>query len=459
MLSKVLRLIRDRWPRYLEEVREFLRMPSISATGEGIEETASYLEEWLRERLGAKATLLRYGGHPIVYGHLNENSPYTLILYSMYDVQPVDPIDQWTSHPFNAEIVEGRIVARGAVNTKAPLMSMLLGVEALRDSVGIPVNLVFVLEGEEELGSPSMPKLIEDRRRELSAADGAAFIIATEHERGKPLVELGCKGIIFLELECRTSTYDVHSSLVQAHYNPVEILANVISSLKGVDGGVKVEWLYEDVVTPTREDLEYLEDLMEAFPLDKLRELYGVRELRGRGRDLYIEVFFKPSINVDGIVGGHYGPGTKTITPSHARAKLDIRLVPNMDPSRTLERFMEHLSKLGLRETVKVKVHDMYDWSRTSPRSPIALAAVRAYEDLGMHSYVIPTVTGSAPFYLFTKALGVPIVAAGPGYGGRAHAPNEFIEVDGVRRLIEYTAALLLELPPLLESRGSRGLS
>ncbi|RLE70281.1 MAG: hypothetical protein DRJ43_02400, partial [Thermoprotei archaeon] len=188
MLSKVLRLIRDRWPRYLEEVREFLRMPSISATGEGIEETASYLEEWLRERLGAKATLLRYGGHPIVYGHLNENSPYTLILYSMYDVQPVDPIDQWTSHPFNAEIVEGRIVARGAVNTKAPLMSMLLGVEALRDSVGIPVNLVFVLEGEEELGSPSMPKLIEDRRRELSAADGAAFIIATEHERGKPLV-------------------------------------------------------------------------------------------------------------------------------------------------------------------------------------------------------------------------------------------------------------------------------
>ena len=138
-------MIEKRWESYLEDVRNFLRMPSISPTGEGIGETAQFLKEFLSERLGVKAELLDYGGHPIVYGYMDNGSDETLILYNMYDVLPVEPLEDWVTPPFAAEIVEDRIIARGAVNTKAPLMSMLLGVELMKESNGVPANLIFVM--------------------------------------------------------------------------------------------------------------------------------------------------------------------------------------------------------------------------------------------------------------------------------------------------------------------------
>ena len=421
-------------------------MPSISATGEGIEETAKFLRNFLVERFGIEAKLLRYGGHPIVYGYLDSDADRTLILYNMYDVQPVEPLDKWISPPFEAKIIEGKVIARGAVNTKAPLMSMLLGIEALMKATGkLPVNLCFILEGEEELGSPSMPKLIEDKKDELSKYDAAFFMLPTERPKGKPKVILGNKGIIYLEVKIKTSEYDVHSSLVQMHYNPIEILANFISTLKDKNGNILVDWIYEDVITPTEEDLKYLPELMEAVDIKELAEMHGIKKIRGSGRELYIEVFFRPSINVDGIIGGHTGPGTKTITPSSVSAKMDIRLVPNMNPEKTLEKFMKHIEVMGYKDWIEIEVHDMYDWSRTSAETHIAKAARKAYSDIGMKAYTMTTITGSAPSYLFTKKLGLPIVMAGPGYGGRAHAPNEFIEVEGIRKMIEYMPALLLD--------------
>lgn len=445
-LDKALNLINDRWGRYLEEVRSFLRMPSVSATGEGIRETAEFLRDWLRGRLGAEATLLSYGGHPIVYGRLRGSGGKTLILYNMYDVQPVEPLDKWVAPPFEARVMGDVIIARGAVNTKAPLMAMLLGIEAVKDALGeVPVNLVFAFEGEEELGSPSMPKFIEDKFSELKGADGSLFIIATEDVKGKPQVILGNRGIIYLELKIKTADYDVHSSLVQFHHNPIEIASNLVATLKDKDGNILAQWLYEDVATPFDYDLQYLSDLMESADVNELVRTHGIRELRGRDlRELYIETYFKPSINIDGIIGGHTGPGTKTITPAEVTLKMDIRLVPNQDPDKVVKRFMEHLERHGFSKWVEVSIHDKYPWSRTRPDSEPAKAAIEAYRALGMRPYVITTIAGSAPAYLFTQRLGVPFVSAGPGYGGRAHAPNEFIEVEGVRKLIMYTAAYLI---------------
>jgi len=445
LLNKVLKFIDEKWEEYFEEVLNFLRMPSISATGEGIEETAKFLRDFLIERFNAEVKLLRYGGHPIVYGYVDSRADKTLILYNMYDVQPVEPLEKWIAPPFKAKIIEGKVIARGAVNTKAPLMSMLLGLEALQRTTGkIPVNLYFILEGEEELGSPSMPKLIEDKREELSKSQATFFMLPTERPKGKPKVILGNKGIIYLEVKVKTSEYDVHSSLIQMHYNPIEILANFISTLKDKNGNILAEWLYEDIITPTEEDLKYLPELMEAVDINEIAQMHGIRKLRGAGKDLYIEVYFKPSINIDGILGGHTGPGTKTITPAEASAKIDIRLVPNMDPKKILEKFMKHIEETGFENWIEVKVHDMYDWSRTSPESHIAKAARKAYLDLNMKPYTITTITGSAPAYLFTKKLKVPVAMAGPGYGGRAHAPNEFIEVEGIKKMIEYMPALII---------------
>jgi len=444
MSSKASSLIEERWDGYLEEVRDFLRMPSISPTGEGIQETAQFLKQFLKDRLGVKAELLDYGHHPVVYGRMDNGSNKTLILYSMYDVLPVEPLDEWVAPPFAAEIVEDRIIARGAVNTKAPLMATLLGVEALRDSEGLPVNLIFIFEGEEEIGSPSIAKLVEDRKEELSRAQSGFFMMPTEGKKGMPQIILGKRGVIYLEVSIIASRYNAHSSYAMMHYNPVEIAAALISTLKDAKGNIVADWLFKDVATPLAEDIEYLSDLKEAFGLDELVQHYGIKRTRGPIEDLYEDVFFKPSVNVDGIIGGYTGEGAKTVTPRDVTFKMDFRLVPDMTKEATLRGFDEHLERHGFKDWVTYRLYHNYDWSRTSPDAPIAVAARKVFEELGMRPYVITSAAGSAPEYLFTKTLGMPIITAGPGYGGLIHAPNEFIEVEGVRGMIEF-------IPPLIK--------
>lgn len=444
MMKKALSLIENRWEKYLEEVRNFLRMPSISPTGEGIDETACFLRDFLNERLDSESVLLRYGGHPIVYSVMNNGSDKTLILYNMYDVLPVEPLDEWVSPPFEANIIEDKIIARGAVNTKAPLMSMLLGIEALKDAFDrLPINLCFVLEGEEEIGSSSMYKFVQEKKEELMRAQAGYFMYPSEGTKDKPQIILGKKGIIYLELNIKTSKYDAHGSYVQLHHNPIEIASNIISTLKDRNGDILVKWLFDDVVTPSKNDLKYLPELMAAFDLNEVIRTYGIKKIRGLIKDLYVEVFFKPSINIDGIVGGYVMEGAKTITPAEVKIKMDFRLVPNMTPEGTLHRFMEHLEENGFKEWVDIKLFHNYDWSRTSPEAHIVKAARQAFLDLGMNPYIVTTAAGSAPEYLFTKKLKLPIITAAPGYGGRIHAPNEFIEVAGIRKMMEYMIPLI----------------
>ncbi len=430
--------------RLVEEVRRLLMMPSVSATGEGVEEAASYLAEWVRERLGGKATLLRYGGHPIVYGRVGGSGGGKVVFYNMYDVQPPEPLEEWEAPPFEARVVGDRIIARGAYNTKAGLMSMLLGLEAYMSLYGEPpVDVYIVFEGEEELGSPSMPKFVEDKGGELRGARMVYFAFPSERVPGKPAIVLGNKGIVFVELRSRASRYDVHSSFSRGLYNPAAVLARVISHLIDPLEGPRIPWLEEKTVTPTEEDLRYLDDLMEAYPAEDLLELYGVERPRLRGRDWYIAVYFKPTVNVDGFQSGYTGPGTKTITPAEAVARLDFRLVPNIEPDDVIEGLKALIERLGLRDLVEVTVHDAYTWSKTSPGSPAAEAARRAYARMGVRPYTVPMIPGSAPSYLFTRKLGIPMVDTAPGHGGRAHAPNEYITVDSIPRMTAYTAILV----------------
>ncbi|HWQ17188.1 MAG TPA: M20/M25/M40 family metallo-hydrolase [Sulfolobales archaeon] len=438
----------------VEEVRRFLRMPSISGSGEGIEETASYLKEWLENRLGARASLLRYGGHPIVYGVLDVGAERTVIIYNMYDVQPVEPLELWEAPPFEARIVGDRIIARGAFNTKGALMSSLLGIEILARIDKLPVNLIFILDGEEELGSPSMPKLVEDKLSELKKADLAYFPFPSERIRGKPTIILGNRGIVFIELRCRVSKYDVHSSYSRGLYNPAAVLARIASHLIDPLEGPRIPWLEEKTVGPTEEDLKYLSDIEEATPLEELLELYGVQRPRLRGRDWYIAVHFKPTVNIDGFSSGYTGPGTKTITPGEAVMRLDFRLVPNIEPEDVIEGVRGLVKRLGLSDLVEIRVMDAYTWSKTDPRSPYVDIARKAYSDMGLKPYIIPIIPGSAPSYLFTRRIGIPMIATGPGHGGRAHAPNEYITIDTIPGIARYTAYLLLGVSMLGEKRS-----
>jgi acetylornithine deacetylase/succinyl-diaminopimelate desuccinylase-like protein len=443
-VEKIQSYVRENREQLVEEVRRLLRMPSISATGEGIEDVATYLAEWICERLGGSATLLRYGGHPIVYGRVRGSTRRMVVFYNMYDVQPVEPLEAWEAPPFEARIIGDRIVARGAYNTKGALMSMLLGVKAYIDLFGgLPLDIVFVLEGEEELGSPSMPRFVEDKGEELRGADMAYFAFPSERVPGKPTIVLGNKGIVFVELVSRVSKYDVHSSYSRGLYNPAAILARIVSHLIDPLEGPRIPWLEEKTVTPTEEDLKYLDHIMEAYPAEELLRSYGVERPRLRGRDWYIAVYFKPTVNVDGFESGYTGPGTKTITPAEARVRLDFRLVPDIEPEDVLEGLKKLIERLGLEELVEVHVHDKYTWSKTSPSSPAVKRAEKAYKLMGIKPYIIPIIPGSAPSYLFTRKLGIPMVDTAPGHGGRAHAPNEYITVESIPRMTAYTAILI----------------
>jgi len=446
LLIKLKNYVSNRKDYLVEEVRRLIRMPSISGTGEGIQETAEFLRDWIRERLGSEAVLLSYGGHPIVYGRVRSKGLSKVVIYNMYDVQPPDPLSEWDYPPFEATIAEGKIVGRGAYNTKAGLMCSLLGVEAVKEAAGdIPVEVVFVLEGEEEIGSLSMPKFIEDKGGELVGSDFVYFAYPSEDVPGKPTIELGNKGIVFVELRVRTSRYDAHSSLGSGLVNPVAVLARVALELLDPLAGPKLGWLESKAVTPTEEDLKYLGDIMEACPLNRVVEEYGVYRTLLTGRDWYIRVFFRPSVNIDGFASGYVGPGTKTITPAEAVMRLDFRLVPNIEPEDAISYLNEVLEKLKLKDLVEVRVHDSYTWSKTDPRHPAVRTAVETYSMMGLKPYLIPMMPGSAPSYLFTRVLKLPMISTGPGHGGRAHAPNEYITLDTVTNLTLYTALLIMK--------------
>ena len=443
-LSSFYSIIDTNKKKLIDEVRAFLRMPSISGTGEGIEETASFLKDFIIDELGGVAELRRYGGHPIVYGYLDSGSDKSVIYYNMYDVQPVEPLDKWKYPPFDATIDGDKIIARGAYNTKGALLSGLLGMKMyIREFGSLPMNVYFALEGEEELGSPSMPKFIEDVKEELSNASFQYFAIPSESIRGKPRIILGNKGIMFIEVRVKTSEYDVHSSLGRGIYNPAVILSKLVSSLIDPFKGPIIDWLEEDAVSPTDSDLKYLSDIMEAAPFEVAMDLYGINKSRLSGEDLYLNVYFKPNVNVDGFSSGYTGPGTKTIVPSSGVLRIDFRLVPNMEPEKVFKRFLEHIEALGLADFLEVELIDKYPWSKSDPEGRAANAAREAFRSLGLRPYTIPMLPGSAPTYLFTRVLGIESVAAGPGNGGRAHAPNEYITLDTVPGIAKYTVSVM----------------
>jgi len=266
---------------FINEVRSFLQIPSISGTGEGIKETVSFLAKWIKDKFNAEVNLLSYVKHPIIYAKLKGKSNKKVIFYNMYDVQPVEPLELWESPPFEARIVGDKIIARGAYNTKGALMSCLLGILSFIELENeLPFEIILVLEGEEELGSPSMPKFVEDKYNELKDSIMCYFAFPSERVLGKPSIVLGNKGIVFLEIKTKTSKYDVHSSLSRGFINPVAVISSIISHLIDPIEGPKIPWLDEKAISPTEEDLRYLNDIKESSPLEEIMEIYGIKDSR-----------------------------------------------------------------------------------------------------------------------------------------------------------------------------------
>ncbi|MBW7915518.1 MAG: M20/M25/M40 family metallo-hydrolase [Trueperaceae bacterium] len=470
-LAKLYEHIDQNFDGYLEDIRTLVRQPSVAAQSWGIHEAAEMVRDMIRE-LGSKdVRLVEYeSGSPVVYGRLDSEDPNagTLIVYCLYDVQPPEPLEEWNVEPFGADIVDVDgygpcVVGRGVTNSKGPLVNFFSAVKSMQAVLGYtPINLIFVIEGEEEVGSQNLKRFVPEYADELRVADGVYLPGLRQDENGKPKVLLGNKGIAYFELEIKGGDWggprsvDIHGMNGAWVDNPVWRLVHALSTLRTPDGKVLVDGFYDDVLPPGETDTQLLDRLLTTFDTKMFAERADVaRFMDGlEGRALMEKFLFTPSFNIDGIYGGYTGPGQKTIVPYRVRVKIDVRMVPQMDGDKIIASVLDHLAKHGY-DDVRVTFSEVTPYSKSDPDSDLARAAVAAMDKAGhTNGEIWPIYPGSGPAYLFTNAhLNIPFIAYGLGHGGLIHAPNEYAVVEGLKDNIKSVCATFVEYLRIAEEK------
>ena len=427
---------------HLAALQRWMRQRSISAQDDGVLEMAEMLRGDL-EALGfQEAELVPTDGHPGVWGFYDAGAERTLVVYMMYDVQPVNPGD-WQSPPFEAKVVDhelGKVImARGATNQKGPERAFLNALESIIAIEGkLPVNIMIAAEGEEELGSPHYPQIVDAYEDRLRSADGVLFPMSVQSPDGSANMLLGVKGILYFEMESRGGEWggpqaaEIHGSYKAIVDSPTLRLVQALASLTSKDGNtILVPGYYDDIRPPTSEEQELINGAARQQDEAGLMQSIAVeRFIDGlEGRDAMVELLYMPSLNIDGIWSGYTGEGVKTILPHIATAKVDSRLPMGMDPDKALQMIRDHLDDQGFNDIVIRKMSG-YPAAQTSVHADLVQALISVYNKYTDGLSIRPRIAGSAPFYQFTDRLGLPLVPAGLGHGRGAHAPNEIYLVE-----------------------------
>lgn len=433
-------------PAHIAKIQEYLRQPSVSAQNIGIRECAELTRQYLAALGCREAELVPTGGHPGVWGYYDAGARKTLIVYWMYDVQPVEE-SAWTSPPFEARMVEdkrwgpnGRIIrARGAINTKGPERAFLNALESIRAVRGeLPVNLMFVCEGEEEISSRHLPEIVVRYKDRLARANGVLFPFCSQELDGRVSLELGNKGIVYVELESHGGAhggpkeFEIHSSMKAVVDSPVWRLVQALATMTDVSGNrILIEGITAPVRPPSEGELAMLDALLPEFNEENWKRQNQVERWMGGAtqREAARKYLFDPSLNIDGIWAGYTGPAGKTILPHKANAKLDFRLVPNQRAADIIPLLRRHLDRHGFQD-IQINWWNGYDWSASDPDSPLVQTALAVYRDYNVAATLWPRIAGSAPFYLFTRDLGLPLVMFGLGHGAGAHSVDEYLVID-----------------------------
>lgn len=413
----------------LEQLKTLVRQPSISAQDVGVKECAALLAEMMRAD-GIDTQVLPTPGQPVVIGK-GEAVPGapTVLVYGHYDVQPVDPLDAWVSPPFEPTIRDGRLYGRGTGDNKGQLLAQLLAYRAWKTVSGRPpLNVTFIFEGEEESTSPHLAAFCREHR-DLLAADLVYTSDGPVHESGRQTISLGVRGVLSVELEARGAKRDYHSghggNLLP---NPAWELVHLLATMKAPDGRILIEG-FEDDVRPVGPEERAA---VEALPIDVSAYLaeHGVEQLAPHGDTPFFDrIMFHPTLNINGLVSGYTGSGTKTIIPSRAVVKLDLRLVVDQRADDIYEKLVRHVQQHAPGVTVR-RLGSM-EPSRTSVSDPYVQVVARAVERaVGERPLIFPASGGSLPDYAFTRDLGLPLVKVPYANADEAnHAPNENLEL------------------------------
>jgi acetylornithine deacetylase/succinyl-diaminopimelate desuccinylase-like protein len=437
-MQDVLKYFDANHDRFMEELKQFLSIPSVSTSEElkpEIVKAAQFVADNLTAAGMANVQLFPTKGHPVVYGEwLGAKGKPTLLIYGHYDVQPAEPLELWKTPPFEPTVRDGKIFARGSADDKGQVFIHLKAVEAFMKTMGeLPVNVKFIVEGEEEIGSTNLADFVKKNKKML-ACD--AIVISDTHMEGKktPSIVYGLRGLTYLEVSVKTSNGDKHSGTFGgAVANPIQVLAEILTSCKDAKTGkIRIPGFYDDVVPLSKAERAALA----RFPYDekKYKKEFGLSEVFGeKGYTTVERRGARPTFEVNGIWGGFTGPGVKTVLPAEAHAKVSMRLVANQDPKKIADLFKAHVKSVAPPwATVTVKMYDNNGHAALTPIDSVGMkAAAAAIKTVFKTEPYFTREGGSIPVVAdFQHILGVEAVLLGFGLpDDNLHAPNEKFDI------------------------------
>lgn len=429
----------------LQRLRDWIAYPTIAAEGVNVDGGAAYMRQLLLDAGFQQAKIIPTDGVPGVLATLDAGAPITLGIYFMYDVKQFDPAE-WSSPPLGGELVdrpEGKaIMGRGAVNQKGPEMAFLSAVRAFKQTGRrLPVNLVLVAEGEEEIASPHFHQIIADPEvlSAMSKAAGVFIPFAAQTPSGATSIALGAKGAVEIQLISsgekwgRGPAKDVHSSLAAVVDSPAWRLVKALDTLVADDGYTPaIDGWFENVKPLTERQKELIGEATAQRDEEILKKQLGVKHWIG-DEDFLTSAYrlaSQPTVNIQGLVAGYTGPGGKTVLPGRAEAKLDLRLVPDMTKDEAVSKLKAHLERRGFSD-IEVNVSGGYGPTQTDESSLLVQSQIAAFKSAGVDYSLVPRLAGSWPGVIFTgPPLKLPAVSFGLGMGGGAHAPDEWYLIE-----------------------------
>ena len=436
----------------VEVLKKWCAQPSVSTENYGIDEMAQLAASTFRES-GFEVSVFPTEGFPILLAEAGPQDAPALLIYNHYDVQPVGDLSEWSSPPFEPQLRDGHLYGRGTADTKSNIVSRLEALNAIKAVNGtLPVRVKWVLEGEEEIGSPHLDKFILEQAERLQA-DGCVWEFGNYTWDGTPNINLGLKGMLSVELTARSGARDLHSANAAFVVSPVWRLVWALGTIKTPDDKVHIPGFYSGITVPNNAQLEMIRSIPDETA--QLLENMGITHFINsmQGADVYKASSFSPTANILGIEAGYNGPGSKTVLPKEARAKLDIRLVPDQDPQAIFESLQAFLKEKGFDDIEVSRIEGEGDLlpAASDPSAPFIQMVIQACRDTsGRQPVVTPSSAGSGPMSSFTRphpyGLGIPTAGIGTGYPDtRSHGPDENIRLQDMKAHM-HTIARLVEL-------------
>ncbi len=459
-MENILTYLESNRDRYLSELFDFLRIPSISTNKEN-QDDVKRCAQWVADHMRAvglqNIQIFPTPGHPIVYAEwMRADGGPTVLLYGHYDVQPVDPVELWTSPPFDPTIRNGNLYARGSADDKGQVFAHLKGVEAyLKNTGALPCNLKMLIEGEEEVGSAHLEDFLKEHK-EMLKADLVLISDSSMFARGVPSITYGLRGLTYMEVEVIGPNRDLHSGTFGGSiHNPIQALSEMIASLHDKNGRVAIPHFYDDVRPLTKKERAAFRKL--PFNEKRYAKELGVPAVYGeRGYSSLERVWARPTLECNGIWGGFTGVGAKTVLPAKATAKISMRLVPDQKSEKIASLFEKHIKRIAPK-TVRVKVRKLHggEASLTPIDSPGVAAGVEALWKAFGKKPLYQREGGSIPIVeQFKRLLGLDAVLLGFGLPDEnAHAPDEHLNLDNFFGGIRTSVHFFNELPKFMDGK------